>query len=158
VEFDALPAPWSRGAAQHQDTGIDQSILSVPNSKLAASIVSNGALRISRRVAFHIRLVYATPPLCRRVCKGVKTLLSEDPEIEPDSVLVSFEKFAASSRCVYCLPHPSGLRGNAAGAEKINLAILNMAREMDVSMAFPSISLYQERPSKAMKEAGYEAD
>ncbi len=42
--------------------------------------------------------------------------------------------------------------------EKINLAILNMAREMDVSMAFPSISLYQERPSKADEEAGYEAD
>jgi MscS family membrane protein len=161
VEFDGFAGTVvSVGLRSTKIRVVDQSILSVPNSKLAASIVSNGALRSSRRVAFHISLVYATPPaVVAAFVEGVKTLLSEDPEIEPDSVLVAFEKFAASSLDVFI-----AYRTNPDYAEmlrvreKINLAILNMAREMDVSMAFPSISLYQERPSKADEEAGYEAD
>ena len=147
VEFDGFAGTVvAVGLRSTKIRVIDQSILSVPNSKLASSIVSNGALRSSRRVAFHIGLVYATPAAAvAAFVEGVKTLLNEDPEVEPDSVLVAFEKFAASSLEVFI-----AYRTNPDYAEmlrvreKINLAILNMAREMEISMALPSISLYQE--------------
>jgi len=161
VEFDGFAGTVvAVGLRSTKIRVIDQSILSVPNSKLAASIISNGALRGARRVAFHVGLVYATPPaVVAAFVEGVKTLLHEDPEVEPDSALVAFEKFSASSLDVFVAyrTHPDYAEMLRV-REKINLAILNLAREMDVAMAFPSISLYQERPAKAEEGSGFAAD
>ncbi len=69
VEFDGFAGTVvSVGLRSTKIRVVDQSILSVPNSKLAASIVSNGALRSSRRVAFHVGSYTRHLRCGRRVC------------------------------------------------------------------------------------------
>ncbi|MBP7402285.1 MAG: mechanosensitive ion channel [Clostridia bacterium] len=127
---------------------VDQSILSVPNSKLASSIVSNGTKRITRRVAFRIGLVYATPPgVVDAFVDGVRALLRGDAEIDADSVLVSFDTFAASALEVFIAYQTvSDYTDMMAVRQRNNLAVLDLANRMGVALAYPSVSIYPGTP------------
>lgn len=123
---------------------LDQSIVSVPNSKLAVSTISNGTKRLTRRVAFKIGIVYSTPPMTiSAYIEKIKDILESDPDVEDDGILVCFENFADSSLEIFvCYFTLADYTDMMHVKQRINLAILKSAEEMGVSMAFPSISLY----------------
>ncbi len=130
---------------------LDQSLLSVPNSRLAAGIIANGASRAARRVSFHVGLAYHTSPeQIDALVAQIRELLRTDPEVRPGSGMVAFERFSASSLDVFVAyqthkEYQEMLRVR----QRINLAILQQARELGVILALPAISLHRDREEKA---------
>lgn len=147
IEVDNLMGTViSVGLRSSQIRVLDQSIVSVPNTKLAASIISNGTKRRARRVAFRIGLPFSTPPEAITVfTERVRSLLLEDPDVVRDGVLVVFDNIAASALEVFiCYPTVADYTAMLVVKQRINLAILAVLKEMDLSMAYPSFSLYEE--------------
>lgn len=125
------------------------SVLTIPNGKLAGSVIDNLGLRRNRRVKMVVGLTYDTPR--ERIVAfttAVERYLRDDPVVAAEaSIEVHLEAFNASSLDVlvyYFLSVPDwhaelSVRGRHC------LAILELAEQVGVSFAFPSTSLYVER-------------
>ncbi|MGI5907812.1 MAG: mechanosensitive ion channel family protein [Christensenellales bacterium] len=124
----------------------DQSVITIPNSKLANSTISNGTNRVRRRITFRLGLVYSTPPKAiSDYIERIKAVLEADPDVENESAMVFFENFADSTLEIFVSYHTvvdyiTMMRVR----ERINLTLLEQAKEAGVSMAFPSVSVYRE--------------
>ena len=125
------------------------SVLSIPNGKLAGATVDNLGMRRHRRVKTSLSLTYDTPP--ERIVAfmaEVERTLRRDPAVARDAAVeVHLEAFNASSLDVlvyYFLVVPDW-HTELSERGRHYLAILGIAEEMGVSFAFPSTSLYVER-------------
>lgn len=160
IELDGVMGTvLSVGLRSSKIQGLDQSIISVPNSRLASATISNGTKRMSRRVSFTVGVVYSTPPArLEAYVQRIRMVLAQDPDVEDGTELVTFHGYAASSLDIQIIYHTlAGWVPMLHVRERINFAILRAAKEMGVSMAFPSISLYQERGSENPKEEPFKA-
>lgn len=126
------------------------SMVTIPNSKLASDVINNETKRSQRRVNFTVGLEYRTPDEnLTAFVKAVETLLLNDTDVIDDSVKVWFDAFAESSLNVGVI-----YRLNIADyyqmltvKERINHGILLAAKQTGVSMAFPSVSVYNANPN-----------
>ena len=119
--------------------------VTVPNASLANDVVYNETKRTQRRVHFTVGLEYRTlAENLTAFIQAVQTLLTEDPDVDTDSVKVWFDAFADSSLNVGVIyrTNQTVYYDMLTVKERLNLAILAAAKETGVSMAFPSISLY----------------
>ncbi len=147
IEVDGLSGTViSVGLRSSQIRAQDQSTVSIPNTKLANSVISNGTKRLSRRVTFRIGLHNATSPeAITAFVEGVRTILHGDAEVEPEGVQVAFDNITAAALEVYvCYFTMADFNAMLAVRQRINLAILSLTKEMDATLAYPSVSLIQE--------------
>jgi len=124
----------------------DQTIVTVPNSKLANSAISNGTNRVKRRITFKIGLMYSTPAdAISGYIERIKEILETDPDVEKETSLVCFENFADSALEIFVSYHTVVDYGAMMLVrERVNFALLEAAKEAGVSMAFPTVSVYRE--------------
>jgi len=124
---------------------IDQSLISIPNSRLANSNIVNGARRGKRRVAFKLGVVYATPSeKLNLFIERIRQILTEDPDVETDAILVFLDGFGNSSldiQVAYATVPDFKLMTQVK--ERVNYAILQVTIDLGISIAFPSVSVYQ---------------
>ncbi len=126
------------------------SLVSVPNSKLASDVIYNETKRSQRRVNFSVGLEYQTPPEnLAAFVKAVEALLHGDPDVIGDSVKVWFDAFADSSLNVGVIyrTSKSDYYDMLTVKDRVNFAIQKAARDTNVSMAFPSVSVYNANPN-----------
>ena len=126
------------------------SMVTIPNSKLATEVINNETKRSQRRINFTVGLEYRTPDdKLSAFVSAVDTLLKNDPDVITDSIKVWFDAFADSSLTVGVI-----FRMNIADyfemltvKDRINHGVLLAAKQTGVSMAFPSVSVYNANPN-----------
>lgn len=102
---------------------------------------------------------YNTPPdRIEAFISGLKKIINDHPKLAPEPIYVHLHSFASSSidimfRCyieVLSLPEELVVR------EEVMFLILRLAKELGVSFAFPSTSLYVESLPPAVVEKNLE--
>ena len=144
IEVDNLMGTVvSVGLRSSQIRVLDQSIVSIPNTKLASSVISNGTRRMRRRVSFKVSLACTTEPEeITAFVENVRTLLMDDPGVEHEGILVSFDSITPAAFEIFvAFQTYADYSAMLAVKHRSNLAILRLVREMGITLAYPLVSL-----------------
>ncbi|MGH4137619.1 mechanosensitive ion channel family protein [Clostridium sp.] len=134
---------------------IDQSLITVPNSKLANEAVINFSRRGKRRVSLNLGLTYGTSREKLQNCvESIRNMLENHPQVTKEGTLVRFDKFNSSSLdiVVYFFTDTPDFDEYFKIKEDVNFKIMDILQEKGVSMAFPSTSVYVESLPSEKKE------
>jgi len=134
------------------------SLVSVPNAKLAGSPIENFSRMFKRRISFRLAVTYeTTPQQMREALARIRDLLSRSEDIRQDFWLVYFTDFADSAMeiMVYCFTHTTVWGDFLAVREKLNLQIVDALEEIGVEFAFPSRAVYmrEDDPDERLKHS-----
>ncbi len=136
---------------------LDQSLVTVPNSNLTDSAVTNWSRLNRRRMDFHIGVTYRTTSAqMRELLHQLREMLREREHVDEETVQVFFVEFGDSALqirliCYIDLADWGEFHGEL---ELINLDIMERVEALGLSMAFPSRSLYLESlPQAASPES-----
>lgn len=126
----------------------DCSLVTVPNSLLVTAIVDNMGLRPLRRYKFYLGLVYETSSEnVEKFCKGVREIITQDPNIDNDIIHSYFNGFGACSLdiLVICYFKVNGYAEELEAKHHLLLNIMQLAKEIGVEFAFPTQTLFVEQ-------------
>lgn len=123
------------------------SLMYVPNGKLADSTIDNHGMRQYRRFFTQIALTYDTPPEAIEVfVDGLHTIVKNHPDTRKDYYNIYLNDMASFSLNVmfyifFSVPNwPAELKAR----QEILLEILKLARELGINFAFPTQTLHME--------------
>ncbi len=128
--------------------GFDESLILVPNATLANESITNNSRRGKRRVSFYLQITYdATRDQIQQCVNRIKIMLANHPDVHPETIMVYFEHFNESSLDIkiYFFTVTTVWADHLAVREDINLKIMEILEELEVSFALPSQSLYVEK-------------
>ncbi|MDO5581286.1 MAG: mechanosensitive ion channel family protein [Planctomycetia bacterium] len=117
------------------------SVVLIPNSQIASSVVDNLGRRSFRRFTTTIGLQYDTPVgLFQAFCSGVREILHKNSHVKKDNFRVHVYDFAASSIDIklVCFLSAKNNEEEEAVREDLLLEIIALAQELGVSFAFPT--------------------
>ena len=126
---------------------LDQALVTVPNNLLTNAIVLNWSRLEKRRLNVTLTLTYSTTSeQMRAVVEAIRNMLQNRENIDPESVIVHFVDFSASSLdvLVICQILLADWREFTSLKESLYLEIMGIVEELGISFAFPSQSLYIE--------------
>lgn len=134
-----------------------QALVTVPNSTLAKTAVTNWSKMGKRRINFNLRIKYqTTAEKMNKLLEKIREMLENHAEIHQQTIFVFFDKFGDNG---YELFFNFFTKTTAAQRffevkEDINLKIMQILDELGIEIALPSTSVYIENE----KEGGvYEA-
>ncbi|HBP39185.1 MAG TPA: hypothetical protein DD640_10710 [Clostridiales bacterium] len=136
IEVDAFAGTVENvGLRSSRIRTLDQTLVSIPNSRLASSNVVNGSRRTKRRVAFKFNINQTNEPeAVAAFVERAKAILAADADVEQEGILVYFDGFAANmleiSVSYYTVVDFTAM---TAVRERINFTLLRAARELDLS-------------------------
>jgi len=136
---------------------IDKGLVTEPNSTLANSTIINWTKRDIRRLNFHIGVTYGTSKEQLRNCiNKIKEMLIEDENIVKEGILVNFDNFGASSLdiAINCFTNTVDWDKYSQIKEEVNFKIMDIIEKENISMAFPSSSIYFETPLVNINKGG----
>lgn len=131
----------------------DTSIISVPNGKIANETVNNLGRRVYRRYRTQIGITYDTPPeKLQLFIKGVEEILRLHPETLDEKTEVHLTEFGASSLNIFLQTffNVASWSEELREKQRLMLNIIKLARELNVSFAFPTQTIHI---SKEQEEA-----
>ena len=126
---------------------LDQALVTVPNNLLTNAVVLNWARLEKRRLDVTLNFTYSTSAdQMRAVVAGIRELLENAENIDPESVIVHFIDFNASSLDVrvICQVLLTDWREFTALKEALFLDIMGIVEGLGIDFAFPSQSVYVE--------------
>jgi MscS family membrane protein len=131
---------------------LNQAVVYVPNSKLAAGTVLNWS-RLSRRwIDLRVRLQYGTrADQVEAAVAAVRAALEAQPTVDPSTIMVNLIELAESALVlqVRCYVSITDFAAYIAEQEKILLAILRALESSGVTLALPSqVVYYQNAPEE----------
>ncbi len=121
------------------------SVVTLPNSNLITSSVDNLGLRRTRRWKTTLGLTYDTPvDKIEAFCEGVRELIREHPITVKEGYQVAFHEFSASSLDVMMLVKfaTTDWGEELEARQRLGLAILRLAEDLGVELAFPTQTLH----------------
>ncbi len=130
------------------------SLISVPNARVADSTVDNYGMRKYRRVTATLGLTYDTSPeQMQAFVEGVRAILKASPVTRKDYYEVHFRDFGQSALEVmlYFFLSVPGWSDELKARHDIFLDILRLAKDLNVSFAFPTQTLHVESLAQAGK-------
>lgn len=122
----------------------DNVAITIENAKICSEYIQNCDRRTSRLWAFTIGLTYDTPRgKIETLCRKLAALLQAHPDVLPDSVSVTLDKFNDSSIDLLCRVYVSrvSLREFLKVKNCLNLQILDLVRAEGCSFAFPTVTV-----------------
>lgn len=127
---------------------LDRALVTIPNSKLASSVVTNWARLDRRRLDMTIGVTYdTTSSQLRELLERLDALLRSREKVDPETIIVLFSGFGDSSLDVRLIAQI--LLGDWGDfnreQQEIMLQVMDIVEEMGLSFAFPSRSLYIEQ-------------
>ncbi len=125
------------------------SLVTVPNSLIANSTIENWSRMFKRRIFFKLGVTYTSSVnQVREAVERVKDAVRNNEDIKQDFWLVNFSDFNDSSLdiMVYCFTKTTAWAEFMKVQEDLLLTIMEKTREIGVSVAFPSRSVYMENP------------
>ncbi|MEN0002708.1 MAG: mechanosensitive ion channel family protein [Bacteroidota bacterium] len=132
------------------------SLVYVPNGKLADMTINNFGLRIYRRFTTKIAIAYSTPTeRIEAFVEGVRFILKEHPSTRKQGQEVHLNDMNASSLdiLVYVFFDVADWSAELKGKHQILMSIIELAKKLDVQFAFPSTSIYVESMPEQSKDA-----
>lgn len=123
------------------------SLVSIPNSRVADSVVDNFGAREFRRLKMNIGLTYDTSPTqMQAFVEGVRALLKSNPVIRQEYYEVHFHSFGDSALnvLVYAFFRTDSWTTELTERHNVLLDIMRLAEEVGVSFAFPTQTLHME--------------
>lgn len=132
------------------------SLISVPNAKMADAEVDNLGLREYRRLKTVLNLTYSTTPeQMEAFVEGIKAIIRANKYMRKDFYEVHFNSFGAHSLdvLVYCFLKVPSWSDELQQKHNFFIEILRLAKEVGVEFAFPTQTLhvdsfYGEEPRK----------
>lgn len=126
----------------------DQALVTIPNNKLAASAILNWSRLSKRWIDLRLGVSYdANSNDLRMLIERIRSMLSEQPEVEQKSIQVLFYDFSDSAlqlliRCYIFKPDWYEFQ---LEKQEIYLRLMDIISEMGLSIALPSRSIYIEQ-------------
>ncbi len=123
------------------------SLVYVPNGKLADSTIDNHGLRKYRRFYTQIAINYDTPPeLIKVFVSGLRKIVQEHPNTRKDNYHIYFNDMAASSLNImfYIFFEVPSWAKELEARHEVLLEIMNLAKELGINFAFPTQTLHVE--------------
>lgn len=127
------------------------SVITLPNSNLINAAVDNYGQRRYRRWSTRLTIDYATPPdRIDAFCEGIRELIRRHPDTRKDAFEVHLNGFGDSALeiLLYTFFTSDGWSGELQQKHNLALDILRLAEHLDVDFAFPTQTLYLQRPSQ----------
>lgn len=135
------------------------SLVYVPNGKLADSTIDNHGLRRYRRFFTKISLTYDTPPsLIQTYIDGLRKIVETHPHTLKDDYHVYFNDMAASSLDVmfYIFFKVPTWGKELEARHEVLMEIMKLAEKLGVNFAFPTQTLHMENfPGKESLSPSY---
>jgi MscS family membrane protein len=126
---------------------LDQSLVTVPNSNLSDAAVTNWSRLSKRRIDFYIGLTYGTTRNeMEELLHRLREMLRARETIDEESVIVHFVEFGDSALKIRIIAYAmiADWAEYTAEVERVNMEIMRIVEELNLSFAFPSQSLYIE--------------
>ncbi len=121
------------------------SLVTVPNASITNSSVDNYGMRKYRRYTTKLGLSYDTPaPKVQAFCEALRAVISGMPGMRKDYYLVEFHGFGDSTLNIllYCFMECGDWNEELRIRGHLNLEIMNVAKKLGVSFAFPTQTLH----------------
>lgn len=131
---------------------LDQSLVTVPNNTIVNSNIRNWSRLAKRRLNMTLGIEYGnSPDAVLSVVQAIREMLMAHELVEPDSVVVQFTDFGASSLdlMIICFMKTPGWNDFQAAKQDINLKIMRILAERGVEVAFPTQKMLMERADTA---------
>ena len=125
----------------------DKTLITLPNGMLTNSVVENLTERPFRRYRTVLGLTYdSSADQVTAFCEGVENIIEAMPELNSDSKTVEFTGFGDSALeiLVVCYMNTADYGPAMRAQHNFNLALLQLAEDLDVGFAFPTQSLHLE--------------
>ena len=121
------------------------SLIIIPNSILTTAVLDNMGKRRYRRIKTYLSVQYDTPT--ERIdafCEGIRELLRRHPYTRKDYYHVYLNRFSDSSLDIllYCFLECPDWSVELRERHRLFVDIINLAKRLEVSFAFPSRTLY----------------
>lgn len=123
------------------------SLISIPNGKLADNTIDNHGLRVHRRFNTQIAVTYDTPPEMIDVfVKGLRKIVDDHPSTVKDNYHVYFNDMASSSLNImfYIFFEVPTWGEELACKHEVLMSIIRLAKELGINFAFPTQTLHVE--------------
>lgn len=123
------------------------SLVYVPNGKIADATIDNHGLRNYRRFYTKIGITYDTSPeMIAAFVKGLRKIVEEHPHTRKDVVHIYLNDFADSSLTImfYIFFKAPDWKGELACRHEVMLEIIKLANYLGVRFAFPTQTLHME--------------
>lgn len=121
------------------------SLVSVPNARVADSSIDNLGMRQFRRILTRLNLTYSTTPeQMEAFVEGLKAIVQANPHTRKDFFEIHFNDFGSHSLDVlfYVFLKVPSWSDELQQRHNIFLEILKMAKEVGVEFAFPTQTLH----------------
>lgn len=125
-----------------------QALVSIPNSTLSGDPITNWSRMGKRRISFHLGVTYSTTPDKMELClHRLREMLKNHPDIHPETIMVYFNNFGDSALEIfmYFFSNTTNWQEFLQVKEDVNIKIMKILEELQISVAFPSTSLYIEK-------------
>ncbi len=140
----------------------DTSVFQIPNSQLSEIVINNKGMRKFRRYQTTLGIRYDTPPeLVDAFVSGIEELIKAHPHINSDNFKVAFSGFGDSALEIMVNVYFTVLDWGVVQTSKhhFHLAIMRLAKALNIDFAFPSSTLYMEQfPGKPSLAIDYNTD
>lgn len=133
---------------------IDSSIITIPNSVMINDQVVNLGARVFRLVHFMIAIVYSTPSdKIAAFVDQLRAMASDHPDTVKEQIMIFLSDLNSSSIDIrFRVPVAvNDIVKEYEAREELVTAVIQIARQMGISFAYPSQSLYLEKSSEALK-------
>jgi MscS family membrane protein len=138
------------------------SLVYVPNGKLADMVVNNFGLRAYRRFNTKISITYDTPvPLIEKFVEGLRTIVAEHPRTRKDFYEIHLNELSSSSLDImfYIFFEVPTWGEELKARHEVLLAVIGLARSLGVRFAFPTQTMHvEEFPGAASAALPYDTD
>ena len=135
---------------------LDQALVVVPNSKLAANRVLNWSRAEKRRLDITLGISYeARSTDLRELMARIRKLLEETEDVDTETIIVHFVNFGDSTldiRTICTILH-AGWADFTRVAEGIRLSIMDIVEGLGLEIALPSRTVYLAGENVAFEES-----
>ncbi|NLW03121.1 MAG: mechanosensitive ion channel family protein [Clostridiaceae bacterium] len=125
-----------------------QALVTVPNSGLAKSNITNWSRMGKRRITFNISLTYATSTAqIENLLARIRDMLENHPGIHPETIFVFFDSFGQNGPelFLYFFTKTIKWKEYLEVREDTNLKLMRILDELGLKVAYPSMSVYMEK-------------
>ncbi|MFD2657295.1 mechanosensitive ion channel family protein [Gracilibacillus thailandensis] len=126
------------------------SVITIPNATLSNEPITNWSQMGKRRIFFNLGVEYGTSKeQLEEVIKQIRAYLENNEDIHPETIFVRFSEYNDSSLDImlYFFTNTIVWEEYLKIKEEVNFKIMEILEEQNVSVAFPSRSLYLAQES-----------
>ncbi|MDQ1266810.1 MAG: MscS family rane protein [Bacteroidota bacterium] len=123
------------------------SLISIPNGKLADMKIDNMGKRQFRRFMTNLGITYDTPPaIIEAFVSGLREIVTNHPKTRKDEYKIFLNSFSDSSLNIlfYIFFEVPDWRDELEARQEIMLSIIRLSQELEVRFAFPTRTMHVE--------------